>query len=60
MREETYRTTGPRWQLESVEKKPESSGGSGLSPAEEKKKIGEEINVKKERAMANAEKERNR
>lgn len=46
-----------------VRKKPESSGGSGLRSAEEKKKIGEEINAdvfKKERAKAAkaAEKER--
>lgn len=63
MREETlshYGVLGMKW---GVRKKPESSGGSGLRSAEEKKKIGEEINAdvfKKERAKAAkaAEKER--
>lgn len=63
MSEETlshYGVLGMKW---GVRKKPESSGGSGLRSAEEKKKIGEEINAdvfKKERAKAAkaAEKER--
>ena len=63
MSEETlshYGILGMKW---GVRKKPESSGGSGLRSAEEKKKIGEEINAdvfKKERAKAAkaAEKER--
>lgn len=63
MNEETlshYGVLGMKW---GVRKKPESSGGSGLRSAEEKKKIGEEINAdvfKKERAKAAkaAEKER--
>lgn len=55
-----YGVLGMKW---GVRKKPESSGGSGLRSAEEKKKIGEEINAdvfKKERAKAAkaAEKER--
>lgn len=55
-----YGILGMKW---GVRKKPESSGGSGLRSAEEKKKIGEEINAdvfKKERAKAAkaAEKER--
>lgn len=55
MSEETlshYGVLGMKW---GVRKKPESSGGSGLRSAEEKKKIGEEINAdvfKKERAKA--------
>ena len=55
-----YGVLGMKW---GVRKKPESSGGSGLRSAEEKKKIGEEINAdvfKKERAKEAkaAEKER--